>query len=675
MKKFIPLFILVIFSTFLSAQTKYYIYFKDKGVSSATALHKTSSMYKDAEKALDPKAIERRKQVMGENYITFEDLPINEKYIEQVTSLNIKIENNLRWFNAVTAFLTDDQVKAINNLPFIEKLEPVKVFNYKKNIEFIQSQPSIQLVSNKALKKTTSLDYGGSITQNALSDIPTVHDLGITGSDVYVGILDDGFSYKTYNALKTRNVIKEYDYVHHRSYVSNQFGKDGFIGHGSNVFCLMAGYDPGKAIGPAFGAKFFLAMTEYDSTETNIEEDNYVSALQDMEAAGVNITSSSLGYNLFDKGQTSYTYQDMNGVNSKIVKAVNLAWAFGVLSFTAAGNEGTATDWYYGTSLGGNSWGKIVTPGDAFNVITVGAVDSQNRVASFSSRGPTSDGRIKPEIVAMGSSDTVPLSDGKNYTTGSGTSYATPIAAGIGALLKSCWPHLTNSQMRKIILETGDSTSAPTNNRGWGLISAKRVISYPNLSSSGSTYQINKIFIDANGVNTATVKLNYKIGNTAAFQIVSMTYDGSLKYNYSLPVSGNGDVVEFYFTYNNNGGSIVREPAVKNYKFLYGNLLISGIDDNKTETLPVQFSLKQNYPNPFNPSTVISYELPAAKHVTLKVFDLLGREVATLVDGYQQAGKYNTQFSTLNSKLSSAVYLYRLQTGDFSATKKMLLIK
>ncbi len=663
MNKLILLFLFLAVTFYTSAQTKYMIYFKDKGITSSTALQKSSSLYKIAEQSLDPRAIERRKQVMGENYITFEDLPVNQNYIEQLTSLNIKIENQLKWFNAVSAYLTDNQVNALNKLPFIEKIEPVKIFHYK-------NEPIIQggslSVPKGSLEKTTSLNYGGSFTENNLSDIPAVHDLGIKGTGVYVGILDDGFSYHTYNALKNLKVVHEHDYVHNLSTVSNQSG------HGSSVFCLMAGYDPGNAIGPAYDAQFFLAETENSSSETHVEEDNYAAALQDMEAAGVQITSSSLGYAIFDAGQVSYTYADINGNTAICTQAANLAFTRGVLSFTASGNEGS----YWGTGKGG-----IQTPADAFNIIAVGAVDSQNKMASFSSRGPTSDGRIKPEIVAMGQNNYI-AQGGGSYSYGDGTSFATPIAAGIGALLKSCWPNLTNRQMRKIIIECGDDTLTPNNDRGWGLISAKRVIAYPNLDSVNNYYLLNKIFIDANGVNSSTVRLNYRVGSSSSFQTVAMNYDGTLKYNYTLPASNSGDIVEFYFTYQNNNGSLISEPSSKNYNFIYGNLLIGVIESNTRQTIPTQFSLMQNFPNPFNPSTVINYELPIGTHVTLKVYDILGREVATLVDEYQQAGKYNSQFSTLptdrkvlNSKLSSSVYFYRLQAGDYMATKKMLLIK
>ena len=669
MKRFTVLLIFI-FVSYNYTQTKYFIYFKDKGISKTTVLQKSSNIYKIAEHQLSPKAIERRKQVLGENnYIIYEDLPLKDNYVLGVQSLGVKIINKLRWFNAVTAFLDDNQLQAVKNLSYVDKVDPVAVLKGIKDMVPSNSVPhgSNQQKDNNILKKTNTLNYGGSITENSLSDIPAVHALGIQGTGVYIGMLDDGFSPKAYNALKTRKVIRQYDYVHQVDTVSNQSG------HGSSTFCLLGGYDPGNAIGPSYDAQFFLAETENDASETHIEEDNYASALQDMEAAGVEITSSSVGYSIFDAGQVSYTYADMNGSTTICAKAVNIAYSLGVSSFTSAGNEGSS--WGIGN-------GGLVTPADAFNVIAVGAVDVNKNLASFSSLGPTSDGRIKPEVCAMGVNNWIAYTDGVNYTFGDGTSFSTPITAGIAGLLKSAWPHLTNVQIRKTFLECCYPVGSPipNNSYGYGVISATKVISYPNLSKVDSvTFKLNKIFIDAKGVNSSSVKLYYSIGGNS-YQSVSMNYDGSLKYNYQLPNSPKNTLLQFYFTYNEtNGSTSVKEPSTGTYKFAYGSLNISNLTDvNTIAQLPTNFILFQNYPNPFNPTTSISYQLPVSRNVKLKVYDVLGREVTTLVDAFKQAGNYKVIFNA--SQFASGVYLYRLSTTGNQATvysevKKMIFIK
>ncbi len=649
------------------SQTKYYIYLKDKGIEESGVLSKTMSAFQAAEKELSPAAIERRKQVMGDNYITEEDVPINEKYVKTIEASGIKIENKLKWFNAVTAYLTDAQAEEIMSLPFVSRLEMVRVTTYVKPVQSSEPAP------DNSLKKTgsaASLNYGPSLTQYNLSEVPVVHDLGITGKGVIIGILDTGFRWKTHPALKNLKIIGEKDFVQKDDVTENQAGDAADQdSHGTNCLGLMAGNDPGNLIGPSFDASIIIAKTENVSSETLAEEDNYVAALQWMEGFGVQITTSSLGYNQFDNNIGSYTFSNFDGKTTITAKALNLLFSRGVFTLTAAGNER------------GNSWGKIITPADAFNVVAVGAVSSSNQIASFSSPGPTSDGRIKPEIVAMGVTDYIskPYDAAKPsnpvYGYGNGTSYATPISAGIAGLLKSCWPHLTNVQMRKMFLECGDNTAAPNNDRGYGLISAKKLISYPNLQLVNDQYQINKIFINSGGVNSSTIKLNYKVG-TGSFQKVSMNYDGTLKYNYLLPSSANGTAIEIYFEYNNTAGTAVREPASTNYKISYGDLAVNNILTaiNAAPGIPADYKLYQNYPNPFNPTTTINYSVPvAAGNVTLKIYDLLGREVASLVNENLSSGNYQVKFDA--SSLVSGFYFYRLQAGSFSETKKMLLVK
>ena len=648
----------------MNAQTKYFIYFKDKGVSHSTKLEKTSSLYQLAEKELSPKAIERRKAVMGDNYITYEDLPLNDGYVDQIKSLGVKIENRLKWFNAVTSYLSEVQLNQIRNLSFVQKVFPVGTFYFVNNESNVPFQPQ----QTRSLKKSSySLDYGASLTQDTLSDIPTVHDLGITGAGVTIGLLDTGFRWKTHPAFNQIKILKEYDFVQHDSVTANQAGDSGDQdSHGTSVLSIIGGFAPGYLIGPAFNASYILAKTEYVPTETHVEEDNYAAALEWMEGLGVDITSSSLGYSEFDPGQTSYTYADMNGETTIVAKAANLAFERGVTTFSAAGNEGN------------NAWHYVVSPGDAPNMITVGAVGKNNLLASFSSRGPTSDGRIKPEVCAMGISDVSAWAGTTSYSTGSGTSFATPIAAGVGALLKSVYPYLTNRQIRKTFMECGDRVSSPDNNYGYGLISAARVVAFPNLSSNSNIFNLNKIFINSNGVNSQTVVLKYKIGNSLV-QSVSMNYDGKLKYNYSLPLATGGDSVKFYFQYQTKSSAIVREPSVGAYVFTYGDLLIE-YDPTKTlvEQIPTDYLLVQNYPNPFNLGTRIEFYSPVNSQADVRIYNSLGQSVRTLFGGQAVSGKNSLLWDGRNDNgqvVASGPYFYVLKIHGNVLAKKMILLK
>ncbi|HOI29649.1 MAG TPA: S8 family serine peptidase [Melioribacteraceae bacterium] len=661
MRTFLTLSFLLVLSITSFSQNKYFITFKDKG-NDAVRLGKSSAIFQEAEKLLTKESIERRKSVMGENYITLEDLPVSENYVASLESLGIEIIHKLKWFNSVSCYLTDAQLNSVKQLSFVKSIEEVKSFKRNEPVEEKLNNPPVLYKSNYLL------DYGPSLIQNELSEIPVVHDLGINGQDVIIGLLDTGFR-KTIPALQGRTVLGERDFIQNDNTTSNQ-GDDATNqdSHGTHVFSIIGGYAPGFLIGPAFGAKYYIAKTEDVRSERNVEEDNYAAALEWMESQGVHITSSSLGYSTFDVGQTSYLYSQMDGKSTKVAQAANLAFERGVSTFSSAGNEGPS---YWGINVSG-----IQSPADAFNLIAVGAVDRFNTVTSFSSRGPTFDGRIKPEIVAQGSQ--VQYGNVSNqYGSGGGTSYSAPIAAGVAALLKSAFPHLTNVQIRQILLESGDNAASPNNERGYGLISAKRAITYPNLSGFAQGQPvINKIFIANGGINENSIKI-YIRETGGTFQQATMVKKSTLVFSYDVLPFFAGKKLEFYFEYQDNSGSTFREPVINNYRFTYGGQVIDNVltDLKEDERIPSTFSLAQNYPNPFNPETKITYTINRPEFVSLKVFDLLGREVTTLVNEFKQPGVYTSQFSIGNSALSSGVYFYTLKAGDFVQSKKMLVLK
>jgi subtilisin family serine protease len=664
----ICLFFLIINSF---AQNKYYIYFKDKGISENSKLPKSSEQFILAEKELTSEAIKRRQQVMGDNYITFEDIPINQNYVNRITELGIKIQNNLKWFNAITAYLNNQQLEVVNKLDFVEKVELVRTFKHKPEENF-------PIVVPETLNKNNFLlDYGPSFTQNNLSEIPAVHDLGIKGTDVIIGILDTGFRWKTHPALQNNKVLDEWDFIQQDNNTANQPASGDTPSqdaHGTSVFSIMAGNASGSLIGPAYDSKFYLAKTEYVPTETNIEEDNYAAGIQWLESKGVHITSSSLGYSIFDPGQKSYIFPEMDGKTTIVAKAANLAFDRGVSTFTAAGNEGTSP---WGAAYGGNTKGKIISPGDAFNIITVGAVDFNNKVVGFSSRGPSADGRIKPELVAMGSGVYNASANG-GYGSGGGTSYATPITAGIAGLLKSAYPHLNNRQIRQIMIEAGDNVSSPNNDRGYGLISAKRAITFPNLNKINNVYRLNKIFNSFTNVKTNTAKVNYKVAN-GSLQNASMIQDGAYKFYFDLPIQNDGQEISFYFVYETSSASI-REPASGEYKFKYGSLIttysfVSSIDE---EIISKDYQLLQNYPNPFNIETRIEFKSTRETNAALIIFNLLGQKVRALFTGQSKIGTNSIVWDGKDNNgiiVPSGTYFYSLNIDGKYLNKKMLLLK
>ncbi|GIV45320.1 MAG: hypothetical protein KatS3mg036_0138 [Ignavibacterium sp.] len=278
-----------------------------------------------------------------------------------------------------------------------------------------------------------------------------------------IGLLDSGFRWKSHEATENTDVLAEYDFVFQDTITANQSNDDpGQDVHGTMILSIVGGKKDGKLYGSAYDAKFILAKTEDIRSETRIEEDNYAAALEWMEQLGVDVTSSSLGYSEFDNPDESYTYRDMDGKTTIVARAVDSAFVRGVVTVTAAGNEYNS------------NWKYIVSPADAKYVLAVGAVNSDGSIASFSSRGPTSDGRIKPDVCAMGTMVySVSVGSYSNYTYAYGTSASTPIVAGIAALLISHYPEINQYQVRDAIRNTASQSDRPDTIYGWGIANAQ----------------------------------------------------------------------------------------------------------------------------------------------------------------------------------------------------------
>jgi len=666
MKKFIFTIAIILLAAYCGyGQQKYLIYFKDKGMSAQTSLQKNSAEYNEAVKSLSERSIRRRIKHRGEeNIITFEDVPLYQPYITQVENTGAIIWNKLKWFNAVSVYGNKNQIEKISALPFVQKVDEVKTLSFLK--DKIASAPEERLTKSTSTSNNSSTyDYGSSLGQYAISDIPQVHAKGITGDSVVIGILDSGFRWKLIESLVTRKVLAEYDFVFHDGNTANEAGDVGSQdSHGTSIFSLIGGFKEGKIVAPAFSASFLLAKTEDIRSETHVEEDNYAAALQWMDSIGVDITTSSLGYNEFDPSTFSFTYADMNGNTTVITKAVELAFTqFGISTFTSAGNDGN------------NSWHYIGAPADGFNIIAVGAVSNNNFKASFSSFGPTYDGRIKPEVTTQGVSDFAASISGTStasYGTVSGTSAAAPIAAGIGAQLLSLYPYLTNVQIRNILLATAGNAASPNNEIGYGLLSSFRAVMYPNLEKSGQSYILHKCF-EQNNAEQNSVALH--LINGIQTSDIQASIQPNKTFAAAIPSFGAGDVLQFYFSYKDSANNTYRDPADgKFYELTYGKLVITSINDG----VPESYDLKQNYPNPFNLSTSITFYALNNSPVELTIYNLLGQQIKTLYSGIPKIGKNVEVWHGDNNYgvvQSSGVYFFVLKNGDKVQAKKMVLLK
>lgn len=435
-----------------------WVFFTDKGQDTQSYLSKPSTVVSE-------KSLKRRSKVLSaNNLLTQRDFPINQNYVDEIKSLGFELKQKSKWFNGISGWATNSQLTEFAKLNFVKQLDIV--YRFRKEIPEEERQTETLEEINEQLSKPQgvhSFNYGQSFTQLNQITVPQVHDLGYHGEGVTICMMDAGFDrWTTHQVFSSMNVIATWDFVNGDPDVEN--GSDmGEGSHGTSTLSLIGGFYEGQLIGPAFGADFILTKTENTDSETPIEEDNWIAAMEWADSIGVDVTSTSLGYLDFDPPYPSYTCNDMDGNTTKITNGADYAVSIGIFVVNSAGNGGSP-DPGCTNSLG--------APADGDSVIAIGSVTSSGNRSSFSSVGPTVDGRIKPDLMTMGSANQVAC-NGSNtcYSTfGSGTSWACPLAAGASALLLQIAPNLTPMELATVLKNTASQSNNPDNFYGWGII-------------------------------------------------------------------------------------------------------------------------------------------------------------------------------------------------------------
>jgi hypothetical protein len=526
---------------------RYWIYFKDKGeFLPDDKIENDSKAYKEAVSQLSPKALWRRKKVLkDESLVRYEDIPVNKDYLIELRKKGYKINSVSKWFNAVTVLVKKDDLKNILKLPFVLKAEGVRTLIFPE----VETDKSIQKSVFLQQQGNYKYNYGPSFWQYEQIKVPALHNYGVTGLGVTVGMCDDGFNWRNQISLRDRKVIDEFDWIKRDDSTQYQAPEDDWDqdGHGTATMSCLGGFFETQIVGPAFDAEFYLSKTEDNSSETPVEEDYWLEAVEWMEAMGAEVISSSLIYKPFDDPNDDYTYKDMNGKTTVIARAGNMAAYLGIVVLNSMGNERQTNP------------PSIVSPPDADSVIAVGAVDSAGTIAYFSSNGPTSDGRMKPDVVAMGeyvwaaTSKTVSLDD-STFSHTSGTSFSCPITAGVCAQILSVHPYLTPMQVREALKKTADKSNNPNNVYGWGLINALEAALYHG-SFLSSTPEI-KITKDEIIISTYLLTKNLNAGNVQLF----ISQDGSENFEtYEMNVenpAGSNVSGKYSIKINRNSGNI-----------------------------------------------------------------------------------------------------------------------
>ena len=414
-----------------------------------TNKYNTGFSVHNPEEFLSQESIDRR--IRQNIEITETDLPVSNEYIDSLKSLGLKVLTKSKWLNSVVVYSTDiTLMDTITQLGFIKSKQ--------KTHSEISSSSLITTLQRKNLTQTNDTyypDYGSSGIQISMLNGHILHRSGYNGSGKTIAVIDAGFLdvdiLPAFDSLWFNNQI-----LGVKDFVDNDNEVFDAPSHGMKVLSIMGGNIPGELIGSAPKANYWLLRSEDNSSEQSIEEDYWVAAAEFADSVGADIINSSLGYTEFDNSDQDYSYSDLNGNTTIITKAADIAASKGILVISSAGN------------LGDDPWKYISAPADGDSVLTVGAVDSYANYAYFSGLGPTTDGRIKPNIAAMGLHTVLMGTDG-NITTGNGTSFSAPLISGLAACLWESSPELTNMEIFKRIEESSHHFSSPDYFLGYGI--------------------------------------------------------------------------------------------------------------------------------------------------------------------------------------------------------------
>ncbi|MBN2029802.1 S8 family peptidase [bacterium] len=647
---------------------KYWVFFKDKG---ENGVLQKNGFEAGLTLNISQRALMRRAKVQNEEkLIDFFDLPVSAQYIQQLEVVGLECRVVSRWLNGVSVVIPQEILEEVRSLPFVSRVQSV---NYLYDIPLSQA---FEKIDESFPVEPPLLDYGQSYTQNQLIHIPEVHNRGITGKGVLVGIIDTGFDYQGRTVFSHIDVLDEYDFHWNDHLTANEDGYDprNQHDHGTEVLSILGGFHEGYLIGPAYGATFALAKTEWLPTETRIEEDHWVAAIEWLENLGADVVSSSVGYGEFDDG-SGYTYADLDGNTCVTTIAADIAASKGVVVVNAAGNRDFSD--------------FINSPADGDSVIAVGSVSSNGILAYNSSLGPTADGRTKPDVVAMGVGVIAvsPSRHLQSYLSVSGTSAACPLVAGVCALVLQAHPELGSMDVRDAIRETASQSDSQDTEKGWGLVNAYEAIFYHGMifmNFEKVTLPVeNQIGIDVDivsksGIVPDSVFIFYQDEESEDFQKKSLfkVYGGNVQtYRALLPPSIDIDHLRFYL-------SAVDAEGVTHFGPRGAPGLLYSFEDTSSYVVvgsetPEAFALYQNYPNPFNEETIIVFDLSQRSKVTITIYNMVGQEVITLTDGLLGPGKKEIRWKARDSfgnKVASGLYFYRMQVGEFHDVRKMILV-
>lgn len=442
----LTLFFLVLITGIAEAQVnRYMVFFTDKANTGYTVDH--------PEAFLNERAIERRtKQGID---ILAEDLPVAAAYVQGVRATGAKVLYKSKWMNGVLVECTAEQLTQINSLLFVKSAETELV------------APGGATARQNRTNKFREARGNEDVTTDELSmlGIDEMHLDGYHGEGVLVAIMDGGFFGFNIASPFQDALNNHIDQGASWNFVGNNSNVFSYDDHGTGVLSVMAVYKADQYTGASYNATFQLYVTEDVSSEYRIEEYNWLFAAERADSAGVDVINTSLGYNTFDDVGMDYTTLQMDGKTAVITRAAEIAAKKGIFLVNSAGNSGSS------------AWGIVTAPADGESVLAIGNIRLDGTRVLSSSTGPTADDRIKPDVVAFGAGVSAFFGSG-NIGNRTGTSFSSPLVAGLVVGLRQRYPDLTRAELMEAIKMSASQASSPNNQLGYGIPHYRSVVNY-----------------------------------------------------------------------------------------------------------------------------------------------------------------------------------------------------
>lgn len=430
------------------------------------------------EEFLSSRAIDRRERFNIP--ITEHDFPVNQLYIDSISKLDLQIRHTSKWFNSLIADISEPNViDALNAISFVKNVtKKVSIYKKSKRVEDFTEVSSFEYDLNKkkiSVVQENTFDYGAYEYQITMLNGQFLHNNNFSGEGMIIAVNDAGF-YRAdqmiaFEQLRSRNgILGVKDFVELDDTVYNDHY------HGAYVLSIIAANNPGIAVGSAPEAEFYLFGTENNDSEYIVEEENWIAAIEYADSAGVDILTSSVSYYIFNDPDQDHTFDELTGNSTRITRAADFAASKGMLVINSAGNEGNS-DWQY-----------LTFPGDADSAMAIGAIDSLGLIAGFSSISPPNYHIVKPNVVALGV-QTYILNTNDALVQSNGTSYSTPIIAGLAACLWQSFPDKTNYEIIKAIEQSANRYNNPDVYYGNGVPDFRKA--YDILSGNASVDDLN----------------------------------------------------------------------------------------------------------------------------------------------------------------------------------------